>query len=53
MDIGFFDKVKCTPKLSAKNQENNAYSVLPGGLRSLLEKKAREYIFVVGCWRRT
>ena len=38
-DIGFFDKVKSTPKLSAKNRENNAYSVLPGGLRSLLEKK--------------
>ena len=39
MDIGFFDKVKATPKLSAKNWENNAYSVIPVGLRSLLENK--------------
>ena len=55
MDIGFFDKkVKSTPKVSAKNRENNAYSVLPGGLRSALEKKqGRDYIFVVGWWRRT
>ena len=38
-NIGFFDKVKSTPKLPAKKWENNAYSVLPVGLRSLLEKK--------------
>ena len=31
--------MKATPTFPAKNLENNAYSVLPVGLRSLLENK--------------